>query len=351
MKTIHVHASRDYTVTIGAGLLAKAGEYIRDFCPGGLCAIVTDDIVDGLYSETLEKSLLDAGLRFVKFVFPNGETGKSAENYIALLEFLAENGLTRADCVVALGGGVAGDLAGFAAATYLRGIHLVQLPTTLLAQVDASVGGKTAIDLKAGKNLAGAFYQSWAVLCDTDTLATLPDRQFRAGCAEVIKCAMLADAELFDALMVSGPAFHREAVVARCVAFKRELVAADEFDTGCRQLLNLGHTVGHAIEHLSSFTICHGEAVAMGMGVISRAAAAKGLCSADCARSLEDILTRFGLSAHSPFAAEALSDAMQADKKRRGGDITLVVPREIGRCTLHTIPAEDLTDFVKAGIL
>lgn len=351
MRTIHVNASRSYDVSVGSGLLRRAGEIIRSYCPGGVCAIVTDDTVDALYSAALEESLHAAGLKTVKYVFFHGEQGKNAQNYVELLELLAENQLTRADAIVALGGGVPGDLAGFAAATYLRGIAFVQLPTTLLAAVDSSVGGKTAIDLNAGKNLAGAFYQPHAVLCDTDTLNTLPDAQFRAGCAEVIKYAVLQDDELFNDLMISGTSFPREAVIARCVAHKRDIVAADEFDRGCRQLLNLGHTVGHAIEALSDFEICHGEAVAMGMGVIARASAANGLCSPDCARAVEDILARFDLPSTSPYDAEALQEVMLSDKKRRGDSITLVVLREIGQCTLHTIAASELTNFVKAGIL
>ena len=350
MKTVHVSASRDYDIHIGPGLLAEAGSRIKPFCTGGVCAVVTDDIVDGLYYEVLEKSLRGAGLRAVKFVFPNGEQGKNAQNYLALLEFLADNRLTRADCVIALGGGVPGDLAGFAAATYLRGVAFVQIPTTLLAAVDSSVGGKTAIDLAAGKNLAGAFYQPSVVLCDTLTLATLPDIQFRAGCAEVIKYAMLFDAELFNDLMVSGPAFHREAVIARCVGFKRDLVAADEFDRGSRQLLNLGHTVGHAIEKLSDYAVCHGLAVAIGMSVITRAAAARGLCSPDCALALDDILIRFGLPTACPYGADELAEVMTSDKKRRGDSVTLVVPEDVGSCALIELPVRELRDFVAAGL-
>ena len=350
MRTIQVNASRAYEVRIGPGLLSGAGEAVRPFCTGGLCAVVTDDIVDGLYAAALENSLREAGLRTVKFVFPNGEQGKSTENYLALLEFLARSRLTRADCVIALGGGVPGDLAGFAAATYLRGIGFVQIPTTLLAAVDSSVGGKTAIDLKAGKNLAGAFYQPGLVLCDTDTLATLPDLQFRAGCAEVIKYAMLFDSEMFDDLMVSGPTFPPEAVIARCVEFKRDVVAADEYDRGCRQLLNLGHTVGHAVEKLSGFTVPHGQAVAIGMSVITRAAAANGQCTADCARSLDDVLIRFGLPIACPYGADALAEVMASDKKRRGDDITLVIPQAVGKCELYDVKTASLSDIIKAGL-
>ena len=350
MRTIQVNASRSYEIHIGAGLLPEAGEKIRPFCPGGLCAVVTDDIVDGLYADRLEQSLASADLRVVKFVFSHGEQGKNAENYLSLLNFLAESGLTRADCVVALGGGVPGDLAGFAAATYLRGVGFVQIPTTLLAAVDSSVGGKTAIDLPAGKNLAGAFYQPDLVICDTDTLATLPDKQFRAGCAEVIKYAMLFDAEMFSDLMVSGPAFRPESVIARCVEFKREIVTADEFDRGCRQLLNLGHTVGHAVEKLSGFTVLHGQAVAIGMSVIARACAENDLCSPDCSRALDDILIRFGLPIACPYGADALAAAMTADKKRHGDAITLVVPRDVGECVLYELAADELGDFIKAGL-
>ena len=349
MTTVHVRASRDYDVNIGPGILARAGSCIAPFCPGGLCAVVTDDVVDGLYAEVLEKSLGDVGLRSVKFVFPNGEQGKNAQNYLALLEFLAENRLTRADCVIALGGGVPGDLAGFAAATYLRGVALVQIPTTLLAAVDSSVGGKTAIDLNAGKNLAGSFYQPSVVLCDTLTLATLPDLQFCAGCAEVIKYAMLFDAELFNDLMVSGPAFHREAVIARCVIFKRDVVAGDEFDRGSRQLLNFGHTIGHAVEKLSGYSVCHGLAVAIGMSVVTKmSCAAINGCSPDCARVLDDILIRFGLPTACPYSAGELTKVISMDKKRRGGVITLVVPRDVGSCELVDVPLRDLQGYIAA---
>ena len=192
-----------------------------------------------------------------------------------LLNFLAENKLTRSDALIALGGGVVGDLTGFAAATYLRGIDYIQIPTTLLAAVDSSVGGKTAIDLPSGKNLVGAFYQPKLVLCDTDTLNTLPEDIFRDGCAEVIKYGVLYDAELFAHLDESGLSFDREAVIARCVELKRDVVAEDEFDRGKRQKLNLGHTIGHGIEACSGYGISHGKAVAMGMTIITKTPAKK----------------------------------------------------------------------------
>lgn len=351
MTTIHVSASREYDVQIGKGLLSKCGEKIAKFCRGGRCAVVTDDTVDALYGAAVEGSLRAAGIEPLKYVFPHGERGKSGENYLCLLEFLARHGLTRSDCIAALGGGVPGDLAGFAAATYQRGVNYVQIPTTLLAAVDSSVGGKTAIDLQAGKNLAGAFYQPCAVLCDVDTLDTLPKAEFRSGCAEVIKYAMLFDRAFFEELMESGPDFDRERVIARCVAFKRDTVAKDEFDQGRRQLLNFGHTVGHAIETVSGFTVPHGEAVAMGMAVITRGARIAGACMKSCEQAVENILKRFGLPTRCPYSAEAVCAAMAQDKKRRGSGITVVVPLDVGSCALNIITLSRLNEFAKAGIL
>lgn len=351
MKTIPIHASRSYDVTVGSGLLHSCGRAVAPFCPGGLCAVVTDETVDALYGALVEDSLCRAGIKTVKFVFSPGESGKSSKNYIALLEFLAANGLSRADCIAALGGGVAGDLAGFAAATYLRGIACVQLPTTLLAAVDSSVGGKTGINLSAGKNLAGVFSQPCAVVCDTDTLDTLPQAQLRAGCAEVIKYALLCDRPLFDSLTEQGMDFDREDVIARCVSHKRDYVTADELDNGCRQLLNLGHSVGHAVEALSGYTVCHGQAVAIGMAVITRAAAAAGLCDRSCEAALTQLLERFGLPVQCPYSVPDLCRAISGDKKRRGSSLTLVVPREVGRCERYPIGLDRLPEFLKAGVL
>lgn len=351
MKTIHIAASHSYDAIIGHNLLSICGLTIQEHCPGGICAIVSDDIVYSLYGNLVTQSLLDAGLTSVSFVFPAGEDGKNCENYIRLLDFLAQHQFSRADAIIALGGGVSGDLAGFAAATYLRGINFIQLPTTLLAMVDSSVGGKTGINMSLGKNMIGAFYQPSAVLCSIDTLSTLPENQFRAGCAEIIKYAILEGQEFFDELLQFGTSFDRETVIAQCISCKQKWVAADEYDTGCRQFLNLGHTVGHAIETLSNFSICHGEAVAIGLSVITRASAAAGLCCTDCSKNVDALLLRFGLPLKCPFNAETLSKAIAFDKKRRGNHITLVLPQAIGQCILYTMPANQLGEFVKAGIL
>ncbi len=350
MTTVRVSASREYDILIGSGLLPRAGALISDISHSRYAAIVTDDTVDRLYAGVLESSLEQIGFKTVKFVIAHGERSKNAENYVALLNFLAEKHLTRGDTVIALGGGVVGDLAAFAAATYLRGIRLVQAPTTLLAAVDSSVGGKTAIDLVQGKNLAGAFYQPSLVICDHGTLATLPLETFRDGCSESIKCAVIGDEELFDHLFERGKNFDTEFVISRCVGLKRDIVADDEFDTGKRQLLNLGHTVGHAIEKLSGYEISHGSAVAAGMAVITRAAAAKGICSRDSAERILSALERFGLPTGTDFGCAELYDAMLSDKKISGDAITLVMPERVGRCILMKTPVTELADILKAGL-
>ena len=265
MNAVQVKASREYDVLIGAGLLDRCGELIAAVHKPCTAAIITDDTVNALYGERVEASLAAAGYKVVRFVFPHGEENKNLMTFAAAQNFLAENRLSRSDLVVALGGGVVGDLAGFVAATYLRGIRFVQLPTTLLAAVDSSVGGKTAVDLPAGKNLCGCFSQPSLVLCDYETLSTLPEETFAEGCAEVVKYGVLADEGFFSALEEKGVKGEEEAVITRCVSIKRDVVCADEFDNGERQKLNLGHTVGHAIEQNSNFSVSHGAAVAMGM--------------------------------------------------------------------------------------
>ena len=350
MKAITVFASTEYPVLIGRGLLENAARYLRSVTDAATVCIVSDHTVWALYGDALKDTLTDAGYRTIGFTFPAGEQSKSLKTYGRLLEFLAESNVTRSDCIIALGGGVVGDLAGFAAATYLRGIDLIQIPTTLLAMVDSSVGGKTAIDLSAGKNLAGAFYQPKLVLCDTDTLATLPEAVFRDGCAEVIKYGILFDRELFDPLLHSGLSFEKEPVIARCVELKQDVVAADEFDRGQRMLLNLGHTLGHGIEAVSGYTVSHGRAVAMGIAIIANSCAAKGICSKDTAQAISDALNRFALPTATELPATAVCQAALSDKKRSADTIRLIVPKAIGSCEILPLPAEELISFVKAGM-
>ena len=350
MTSVKVTVSGTYEVRIGAGLLDQLGEALGALAQSRTALLVSDDTVNAFYGERAVRALETNGFTVKKFVFPHGETSKNGETYLRLVQFAAEQRLTRADTIVALGGGVVGDLAGFAAATYLRGVRLVQVPTTLLAAVDSSVGGKTAIDLPAGKNLVGAFYQPSLVLCDYELLRTLPQDVFADGCAEVIKYSILGSPTLYEHLVEKGLQFDMERVIAECVAMKRNVVCDDEFDTGRRQLLNLGHTVAHGIEACSGYKIPHGRAVAAGLAIITRAAAAKGLCDPACVQAVETVLNAFGLPINSAFTAEELTDRAQSDKKRSGGTITLIIPRAVGQCDLMPIPVAELGGWITAGL-
>ena len=344
MKQVHVSASKDYDVLIGSNLLPSLGSYVTDLCAAQKACIVSDSNVYPLYGDIVRKSLEKAGLLCVSFVFPAGEASKSASTYVSLLSFLAESHVTRSDVIIALGGGVVGDLAGFAAATYLRGIPFVQIPTTLLAAVDSSVGGKTAIDLPAGKNLVGAFYQPAFVLCDTDTLRTLPENIFRDGCAEVIKYGILYDADFFAYLESAKLNFDREKVIARCVELKRDVVSTDEFDTGERMKLNLGHTVGHGIEAASGFSVSHGEAVAIGMSIIA------GAANCPDTNRIRSCLEAFSLPTRTSYSAETLLSYALSDKKRSGNVIKFIVPESIGSCSIVSVPTSEVKSFIEKGL-
>ena len=349
MKTVHIDASKSYDVRIGRGLLDDCGRQIAERVRCASAAVVADDTVYALYGERVCASLEAAGIRTVCYVFPHGEKSKNLLEYAKILNFLAENRVTRADVLIALGGGVTGDLGGFAAATYLRGIPFVQLPTTLLAAVDSSVGGKTAVDLPAGKNLAGAFYQPELVLCDLDTLNSLPREIFLDGCAEVIKYAVLGSRELFALLADIPSGKGLEEVTARCVEMKRDFVQSDERDRGARQMLNLGHTFGHAVEASSRFTLSHGKSVAIGMAMILRAACSRGLCSAETRDAVIALLQRYGLPTECPYPADMLLGALSADKKIFGTRLNLVVPTDIGACRLLPVGVDELSGWLRDG--
>ena len=344
MNTVTVNASRTYDILIGSGLLPALGAETAKLGNAKKVCIVSETNVWPLYGKTAQVSLENAGFEVISFVFPAGESSKNGLTFLELLNYLAENKLTRSDLIVALGGGVVGDLAGFAAASYLRGIRFIQVPTTLLAAVDSSVGGKTAIDLPAGKNLAGAFCQPSLVLCDIDTLNTLPEDIFRDGCAEVIKYGILYDPVLFSRLEEKGLAFDREAVITRCVELKRDVVMEDEFDNGARMKLNLGHTIGHGVEAKSQFEISHGKAVAIGTAIVSRASHC-----ADTPRILS-ILTNFGLPTVTDYTASELYTYTLSDKKRSGGTVNLIIPISIGHCDIVPTPVEQLESFIEAGL-
>lgn len=352
MRTISIQASAAYNILIENGVLDRIGALSRPVTGDVRAAVISDDTVFSLYGERVLSSLSAAGYWNTRtFVVPHGEESKNLETFGRLLNFLAEEGYTRSDVIFALGGGVVGDLAGFAAACYLRGIRFIQIPTTLLAAVDSSVGGKTGVDLDAGKNLAGAFHQPSLVLCDPETLGTLPPEIFACGMAEVIKYGMINDRVLFDLLTPpADPKAHMEEIIERCVRDKGEIVAKDEFDTGLRQLLNLGHTIGHGVEALSHFKILHGEAVAIGMAIVTRAAAAMDLCPPEDRDALLAMLQYYHLPITTDFPAEDLYRKSLSDKKRKGGAITLVIPYGIADSRLYPCPMETVRRFITMGL-
>lgn len=343
MKTINIKTTdKSYDVLIGSGLLCRIGDMI----PMCNVTLITDDIVDKLYADTVIESLRKNGRTVYKFVFPNGEKSKTIATYQAILEFMTEHEMTRSDIVIALGGGVVGDIAGFAAATYLRGIKFISVPTTLLAAVDSSVGGKTAVNLNAGKNQAGAFWQPEFVICDTDTLKTLNHDILADGYAEIIKYGMICDLDLLNQLSPETFMDNAESIISRCIEIKSIYVADDVNDKGIRQILNFGHTIGHAIEKLSDYKITHGHAVAIGMVIITRSAVLNGLCPIDCLSLLLNKLNQFNLPLTTEYTAEQLANAAMSDKKRSGGDITLVIPVVSGECKLHKIKIDELAGFI-----
>lgn len=342
MKTINVNASKEYDVIIGEGILPTLGEKCVSLFGKSRAVIVTDSNVAPLWLSKAKESLENAGIDAAAFVFPAGEESKCKETLFELLEFMAENKITRSDFAVALGGGVTGDMTGLAASLYLRGIEFVQVPTTLLAAVDSSVGGKTAVNLNAGKNLMGAFYQPSLVLCDTNTLSTLPDAEFANGMAEVIKYGVIFDKNLFDTVRGGDVKSDMEEIIARCVELKRDVVAKDEFDRGDRQLLNFGHTMAHSIEKCSNFEISHGSAVAIGMVIAAKASFALGWSKEDCTAAIIDANKNNRLPCECGFAPKELADAALSDKKRAGGNINFVVPEVMGKCILKKLPVEEL---------
>lgn len=336
MKTINVKVEKPYKVLVGPGLLGEAGRLIsgNDKRIQKLM-IVSDSNVAPMYMSKLRGSLEASGFEVFEYVFEAGEQSKTLNTIGEILGALAEAAFTRTDAVVALGGGVATDMAGFAASIFLRGIKVFQIPTSLLAQVDASVGGKTGVDLPEGKNLVGAFWQPALVLADTALLSSLSDQVFTEGMAEVIKYAFILDKALYEKLMtrVTKDSPELEDVVARCIELKAEVVSQDEHDNGLRQLLNFGHTIGHVIEAHSNFTVSHGFAVAKGMERISR--------NSPVHDELVQMLKLYELPYDDPISPDQIMAGIMNDKKKRGSNITAVVVNEIGKGELKPMPVED----------
>lgn len=351
MKTIWINASRHYPVHIGGKISSQVGALLKETLPQAQKVFVlTEETVAKLYLSPVVNCLEQAGFAVESYIVLAGENSKSGIQYLAGLEQLANAKISRTDCILALGGGVIGDLAGFLAATFLRGIAFVQVPTTLLAMVDSSVGGKVAINLAAGKNLAGTFYQPHFVLCDTDMLNSLPAAIFADGLAEVIKYAALNSPDLLQILEQEDMSAKMDEVIAICIDEKRILVEADESDKGQRQLLNFGHTVGHAIEKLENYTVSHGRAVAQGMIMETRAAVNMGLCAETCFTRLVKLLEKYHLSAEKTYDAEKLYQAALGDKKRAGDKITVVTPKTLGDCSLYTMQVEEMREWILVGV-
>lgn len=358
MYTLEIDTAQPYKVHIGTHLLEQVGELTRSTCGGNRAVIVTDTNVGPLYAVPVRVSLEDAGYTVDVFTFDAGEEHKRADTFLSILEFMATHEFTRSDCVIALGGGVVGDVAGFAAATYMRGCNFVQVPTSLLAMVDSSVGGKTAIDLEAGKNLAGAFWQPKVVIADVGCLATLDPAQFADGCGEVIKHAVIADAELFEELertpltldLLMHDVSRVELLVARNIDIKRAVVVSDEREASARKLLNFGHSIGHAVEACENYRLGHGTCVAIGMVAIARAAVDYDACDASIPGRIERLCRAHGLSTASTCSADDAFAAALHDKKRAGDTIDLVIPRAIGSCSIATTDLATFKTMIEVGL-
>lgn len=354
MKKILVNTSTSYPVFIDSNLIKDSGRLIKENVsplPSKI-AIFCDDKVDPLYSDIVKKSLENSGFETYKFIFKNGEEQKHIGTITQMIEFLAQNDFTRKDLAVALGGGVTGDMTGFSAAIYKRGIPFVQIPTTLLAMVDSSVGGKTGCNLSVGKNLAGAFYQPELVICDMKCLESLDDKNFSCGIAEAIKTAVIQDGELFKLFkskISKNDSEILETIIARCVEIKAGVVSQDEKESGLRQILNFGHTIGHAIEKLSDYKIQHGEAVSIGMALITKAFAAMNKCSSSLYDELISVLKINNLPVTHTYTKKELFSAALSDKKRNADSITIVYSPVLGTAELLPMKLDEFENLVSAS--
>ena len=342
VKKITVNASKSYDVLVGENLIKDIGKIFNEKFDKCKVAIITDDIVDRLYLDKVFSALTEQGYCVSKFVFANGEKSKNFQTYINIVNFLAQQELSRTDLVVALGGGVVGDIAGFSASTYLRGVKYVQIPTTLLSQIDSSVGGKTAIDLDCGKNLVGAFCQPQLVVCDVALLASLDKKVLEDGFGEGAKYALL-DQKVYN--LVKNKDFSMLDFVYLCIDYKRAIVESDEFESGDRKLLNLGHTIAHAIEKLSSYTISHGNAVAIGLDFVL-ASAVKNNRITECEyNQIKMVLNNITKSVDiklCPFSKEQLAKTAVFDKKRSGDEISVVNFYGVNNCKIEKIKLNNL---------
>lgn len=353
MENIHVDLGpKSYDIEVERGSWPHLGTRIRSLSKADKVAVITDSTVDGLYGAQLETQLKAQGFEVRRLVFPAGEDHKNLETFGRMVRSCADFGMTRKDLVITLGGGVTGDMGGYVAASFLRGVAFIQIPTTLLSQIDSSVGGKVAVDLPEGKNLVGSFYQPKAVLMDPDLLDTLDPRYVHDGLAEVIKCAAFGDTELFAKLEAykddRDMLDHVTDIIAHCCRLKVKVVEEDETDVGARMVLNFGHTIGHAVErfyHYEKYT--HGEGVAIGMVRLTRNTERLGLTVPGTADRIQRLLAKYHIPTEDPIGDKAVLEGIAMDKKKRGNEITLVIVPEIGKSMLKKVAVADLQPYIK----
>lgn len=351
MKTVRVNAGKGYDILIEKGLLSQCGKLISEVASAKKVCVISDSNVYPIYGENVKNQIEAQGFDVSAFVFPAGEESKTTSTVLQMVNFLADKGLTREDLVVALGGGVCGDMAGFAAAIYLRGIDFVQIPTTLLAQVDSSVGGKTAVDLPAGKNLCGAFHQPLLVVIDPNVLDTLPEKYYSDGMAEVIKYGCIKSLDFFERIEKENSRDFIDELIYTCVDIKRRVVENDEKEKGERALLNFGHTAGHAIEKLWNFsTVTHGAAVGIGMVMITKACEAHGITEKGTSERIAAVLRKYNLPVEDSHSVSDIVNAMQHDKKRTGNGIKLVILSKIGESFIRPTTKDELFDLFGVNV-
>lgn len=350
MEKLTVKVDKSYDILIGQDILGSIGHRAKDLNGLGKVLVVSDDIVNSLYRDVVYNSLKEAGYNVFEFTFNHGEKSKNLNTFTQIINFLAEQGFVRSDLIIALGGGVVGDISGFVAASYMRGIDYIQVPTTLLSMIDSSVGGKTAVDLEAGKNLVGAFYQPRLVLIDTNTLLTLPCIEYKNGMGEGIKYAVLEGGELKDLVLDGVKSSDTQSItrfVYLCVDSKRKIVEEDEKESNIRRLLNLGHTFAHAIEKLSLYEIPHGLCVAAGLDIIARISNAHLKLSDIDYMTILNILEKYELNNMNPYTIDQMIDIIKLDKKVESDNINFVIPYTFGDCRIEKVQLSKIKEFVK----
>ena len=346
MKTYRIDTDRAYDVILGDTLLKDTGKLVRQITEPCCACVITDSNVNTYHAQLVMSSLMEHGFQTSKVVFPAGEHAKNLTTYANIVSALGEEGICRSDLLIALGGGVVGDMTGFVASTYLRGIPYVQIPTTLLAQLDSAIGGKTSINLQGAKNLVGSYWQPSLVICDLQVLSSLPETRILDGFGEVLKCAAVCDWSLTEHLL-SG---RLEYLISRCLSLKKSFLEVDERETGILQLLNFGHTVGHAIEKLSVYGTSHGHAIALGILVESQAAYQLGLTGFNLTEPLLEVLQQLHIDTRIHWSAEEIYQLALNVKKISQSSITVIVPNALGKCELQKLPLVRLEEFIQAGL-